>query len=155
MVVWVRHGYSSIHAMAARRTDRTQLLRESVGDASSIGGAPVATMASHTVSTFQEITSKAAAATHAPTRLIDVRDPAEFVGELGHIPGAESVPLPTLPERSTHWDKDVELVLVCDSGVTSTLAAGMLVSAGFRHVRVMSGGMKAYVAARLPIARLV
>lgn len=103
---------------------------------------------------YHEISPKAAAATYAPTRVIDLREETDFTGELGHVPGAESVPLASLLARSQHWDKHVELVLVCDSGEASSLAAEMLVQAGFEHVRVMSGGMRAYVAARLPVARI-
>ncbi len=103
---------------------------------------------------FHEMTPKAAAATYAPTRLIDIREPSDFIGALGHVPGAESVPIANLAERSRHWNKQTEIVLVCDSGTLSSLAAAMLIETGFEHVCVMSGGMRAYAAARLPIARM-
>ena len=86
-------------------------------------------------------------------RVIDVREPGEFAGELGHIEGAELVPLATLPEAARTWPRDAELVVVCRSGARSSRAAEVLRELGFERVVNMSGGMTAWNAAGLPVAR--
>ncbi len=86
-------------------------------------------------------------------RMVDVREPDEFVGELGHIEGAELVPLATVETAATKWNKDAELVLVCRSGGRSGRAAEALVRMGFSRVVNMTGGMLAVQAAKLPSVR--
>jgi rhodanese-related sulfurtransferase len=86
-------------------------------------------------------------------RIIDVREPAEYTGELGHIPGAELVPLGVVESAARTWDKESELVVVCRSGARSGRAAAMLASTGFRHVMNMTGGMLAWNDAHLPVER--
>jgi len=86
-------------------------------------------------------------------RIIDVREQAEYSGDLGHISGAELVPLATLPAKARSWDPDQELVVVCRSGGRSGAAARQLVQMGFTRVMNLRGGMLAYSAARLPVAR--
>jgi rhodanese-related sulfurtransferase len=105
------------------------------------------------MATFREISPKDAFAARSQVRVIDVREPHELVGELGRIPGAESVPLATLPVAAKTWDRSCEIVLVCRSGGRSTNAAKLLVQAGFARVANMTGGMLAYNAASLPITR--
>ena len=85
--------------------------------------------------------------------VVDVREPHELSGELGHIAGVDPVPLATLPARAGAWRKDDEVVLVCRSGGRSSRAAELLVAAGFRKVMNLAGGMLAYTAAGLPLAR--
>lgn len=74
-------------------------------------------------------------------RLIDVREPAEFNGELGHIRGAELVPLRALAAESASWNRDAAIVVVCRSGGRSGQATSLLERAGFRRVANLSGGM--------------
>jgi glyoxylase-like metal-dependent hydrolase (beta-lactamase superfamily II)/rhodanese-related sulfurtransferase len=77
-------------------------------------------------------------------RIIDVRGPDEFEGELGHIEGAELVPLDTLERAQPGWDKKTPLLIVCRSGRRSLTAAELLVKAGFEQVMNLRGGMIAY-----------
>ncbi len=86
-------------------------------------------------------------------RLIDVREPNEFNAELGHAPGAELVPLGTVEAAAAGWDRDATLVMVCRSGARSGRAASALVRVGFQRVINLEGGMIAYNAAGLPVAR--
>ena len=86
-------------------------------------------------------------------RIIDVREPAEFTGELGHIPGAELVPLATLENAARAWPKDKELVIVCRSGARSAKAATLLAQLGFQKLLNLSGGTQGYVDAGLPVER--
>jgi glyoxylase-like metal-dependent hydrolase (beta-lactamase superfamily II)/rhodanese-related sulfurtransferase len=83
--------------------------------------------------------------------LIDVREPAEFAGELGHVPGANLVPLATLGDAAATWDRDREMVLICRSGGRSARAATELARRGFRHLYNLRGGMLAWNEARLPV----
>lgn len=83
-------------------------------------------------------------------RIVDVREPSEFIGALGHIPGAELVPLGTLPDAAKGWDRGASLLLVCRSGARSSRAAEALAQLGFGKLKNLRGGMLAYNAAGLP-----
>jgi glyoxylase-like metal-dependent hydrolase (beta-lactamase superfamily II)/rhodanese-related sulfurtransferase len=85
-------------------------------------------------------------------RIIDVREDAEFTGELGHIEGAELVPLGTLREACADWSKDDHLVLVCRSGGRSAQGTVILEKAGFPYVANLDGGMIQWRADKQPIA---
>jgi len=85
-------------------------------------------------------------------RLIDVREPHELAGELGHLAGAELVPLGTLATVARGWSRDEELTLVCRSGNRSAQAAALLCQLGFRRLWSLAGGMLA-VRAGGPSAR--
>lgn len=84
-------------------------------------------------------------------RIVDVREPAEYTGELGHIARAELVPLATVEHAAQSWSREQEIVMVCRSGARSGRAAALLASMGFRHVMNMTGGMLAWSAAHLPV----
>ncbi|MDX2091569.1 MAG: MBL fold metallo-hydrolase [Kofleriaceae bacterium] len=83
--------------------------------------------------------------------LVDVREPQEFVGELGHVAGAKLVPLAELLDVAASWDPERELVLVCRSGGRSARAASELAKRGFRHLYNLRGGMLAWTSAQLPV----
>jgi rhodanese-related sulfurtransferase len=84
-------------------------------------------------------------------RLVDVREPAELVGALGHIQGVEPVPLGTLRSVLGEWDRDTPIVTVCRSGGRSAQAVAILESEGFPRVANLAGGMIAWHSARLPV----
>lgn len=67
-------------------------------------------------------------------RIIDVRQPEEFDGELSHIEGAELVPLATLPAQAANWPPDDKLLIVCRSGGRASQACEYLVTNGFNDV---------------------
>lgn len=92
--------------------------------------------------------------TSAPV-LVDVREPEEFVGELGHIRGSLLVPLDALEHRLPKLAgyADREVVVVCRAGARSASAGAMLRRAGFARVFNLRGGMLAWAAARLPVDR--
>jgi sulfur dioxygenase len=92
-------------------------------------------------------------ATPADARLIDVREPDEFRGELGHIAGATLVPLGALLTAAGAWPKAQPLVLVCRSGVRSGKGALQLLAAGFDQVASLQGGMLGWNAQHLPTVR--
>lgn len=90
-----------------------------------------------------------------PPLLLDVREPEEFNGELGHIPGSTLIPLKELPGRikeiEDHKQKDV--IVICRAGVRSTTAAAILTGLGFEHVSNLKGGMLDWNDQRLPVER--
>jgi glyoxylase-like metal-dependent hydrolase (beta-lactamase superfamily II)/rhodanese-related sulfurtransferase len=92
----------------------------------------------------RDVDPKELSALKAGTRIIDVREPEEWQGELGHLPEAELVPLDTLDGALVHWDKKLPVLLVCRSGRRSLEAARKLVQQGFEQVLNLRGGMTAY-----------
>lgn len=74
-------------------------------------------------------------------RIIDVRQPDEFTGELGHIPEAELWVLDHLPEKINSLPHDQTIVFVCRSGARSAKAAAFALENGFTDVYNMAGGM--------------
>jgi sulfur dioxygenase len=89
----------------------------------------------------------------APTpaiQVIDVREPAEFVSDLGHIPGARLIPLAELAARSAEIDKGRPVVTVCRSGARSAQAVALLQKSGFTQLANMAGGMLRWRAEGLP-----
>lgn len=86
-------------------------------------------------------------------KLIDVRQPEEYTGELGHIPGAELMVLGTLPEHISQLPKDQTIVFVCRSGGRSAQATAFAKSQGFSEVYNMLGGMLLWNEKQLPVER--
>lgn len=86
-------------------------------------------------------------------RILDVRSPAEFTGELGHIDGAQNIPVNELPQRMGELDfaKDTPVALVCRTDKRSAQAARQLSNAGFTHVVIVRGGMVQWNAHHLPV----
>lgn len=100
---------------------------------------------------FRSIQPQQLAALDPRPRLIDVREPDEFTGELGHIPGAELVPLATLEATAASWPRERPLIVVCRSGARSAKAAALLVGMGFADVINLDGGTQGYGDAGLPV----
>ena len=75
--------------------------------------------------------------------ILDVREPEEYTGELGHIPGSVLIPLKELASRAEELEpyKDRHVIVVCRAGVRSTTAAAILTGLGFEHVSNLKGGM--------------
>lgn len=80
------------------------------------------------------------------TRLIDVRTTGEF--ESGHISGAYNVPLDTLSEHGREIASlKAPVVLVCQSGARAAKAEDQLRAAGMTNIRILEGGMNAWMGA--------
>ncbi len=99
---------------------------------------------------YRDVPPQALAAVSPQARIIDVREPSEWNGELGHLARAQLVPLATLSTQAMSWDRNGEYVLVCRSGGRSARAAQVMVGLGFRHVYNLVGGMTAQRAAQTP-----
>ena len=78
----------------------------------------------------------------AKIRLIDVREPHER--SISSLPGEELIPLGQLASRLHELDSTQEMVLFCKSGSRSTRALEILVSAGFKRVKNLRGGINAW-----------
>lgn len=93
-------------------------------------------------------------------RYLDVRTPEEFSAD--HAAGAINVPymfrlgsgmtknLNFLEEVLEHFGKDAEIIVGCQSGKRSLMAATDLIAAGFTGVTDIAGGYSAWVQNRLP-----
>lgn len=74
-------------------------------------------------------------------QIVDVREPGEFNGALGHVPGARLVPLGSLAAHAKELSKERPVVTVCRSGARSAQATVLLRRAGFDRVANLAGGM--------------
>lgn len=86
--------------------------------------------------------------------LVDVREPSELDGVLGHLEGVRPAPLATVREAAALWPRDTEVLLICRSGARSARAATQLVELGFTRVMNLRGGMLAWNTEALPVVRL-
>lgn len=78
----------------------------------------------------------------AKVRLIDVRRPDEFTGELGHIQGAELLTLgPDLLTTLEKGSKDQNIVFICRSGGRSGQATMIALDMGYNNAVNLKGGM--------------
>lgn len=83
--------------------------------------------------------------------VLDVREPWEYAE--GHVAGSLLIPLAQVGEAIPTLPRDRAVYVVCRSGNRSLVAAEALVAAGFTDVRNVDGGMIAWNAAGLPVAR--
>ena len=85
--------------------------------------------------------------------LVDVREPEEFA--TGHMIGARNVPLNQLEEKLTGTvkNKNVPLLLVCATGARAQRAVAMAKKLGYEQAQAVSGGLKAWKEANLPVEK--
>ncbi|MBV9153979.1 MAG: MBL fold metallo-hydrolase, partial [Alphaproteobacteria bacterium] len=84
-------------------------------------------------------------------QVLDVREPEEFTGPLGHIKDAVLIPLGDLAERAGELSKDRPVVAVCRAGGRSAQATVILQQAGFKDVANLTGGMLRWRAEGHPV----
>ena len=85
--------------------------------------------------------------------VIDVCEPAEYAE--GHVGGARSIPLAELEARlpGAVKNKATPLVLVCASGMRSGRAVAVAKKLGYDNAQSLSGGMKSWRDANLPVEK--
>lgn len=85
--------------------------------------------------------------------VIDVCGAAEYAA--GHVVGAKNVPLNELETRlpAVVKNKALPLVIVCASGGRAQQAAAMAQKLGYANAQALSGGMKAWAAAGMPVEK--
>jgi hydroxyacylglutathione hydrolase len=81
--------------------------------------------------------------------VVDVRSAAEW--ETGHIPGAQNIPLGYLPDRLTSLPTDRPIVVHCQEGPRSAIAASLLSARSPLRVINFSDGFHAWQAAGYPV----
>ena len=84
--------------------------------------------------------------------LLDVREPHEL--EISWLPNALNIPLGTLAAHLSELDSARDMVVFCKGGTRSTRALELLVSAGFKKVKNLRGGINAWardVDPKLPV----
>jgi len=84
-------------------------------------------------------------------QVLDVREPDEFSGPLGHINGAALIPLGELADRIGELKREVPIVAVCRAGGRSAQATVILQQAGFKDVANLTGGMLRWRAEGHPV----
>jgi adenylyltransferase/sulfurtransferase len=75
-------------------------------------------------------------------KLLDVREPHEL--EISALPNAVNIPLGALASRLSELDSAEDMVILCKSGTRSARALELLVSAGFKKVKNLKGGINAW-----------
>ena len=85
--------------------------------------------------------------------VIDVCETEEFA--TGHVGGSKNIPLNLLEEKlaSTVKNKALPLILVCATGARSARAVAIARKLGYENTQAMSGGLKAWRTANLPIEK--
>jgi hydroxyacylglutathione hydrolase len=74
--------------------------------------------------------------------VVDVREPWEYA--MGHIPGAQLIPLGQLSSRVEELDPKQPVAVVCASGSRSESAASLLGQKGFSVIYNLQGGMDSW-----------
>jgi hydroxyacylglutathione hydrolase len=106
------------------------------------GGRPLATIRQ---------LSPAELRTQPGVAVVDVRGESEWQG--GRVPGSRLLPLPELPARAAEIPGDRPVVLLCQTGSRSAVAASYLRWRGIGEVTNVAGGMAAWFGAGLPVER--
>ena len=85
--------------------------------------------------------------------LLDVRTPADYEGEQGHVAGSVLIPLEELEQRITELDGYLEkpVVTICRTHNKSGKAAKILAQQGFADVQVAKMGMTDWNARQYPV----
>ena len=116
--------------------------------------APVTDLKAISVDGIREVETTQVKEHLGRVRLIDVRTPEEFVGELAHIEGAELITLgPDLQEFLDKGNRDDEMVFICRSGARSGQATRVSQEMGYKKTVNMRGGMIAWNEFRFPVVR--
>lgn len=85
--------------------------------------------------------------------VVDVCEPAEFAA--GHIVGSRNIPLGELDQKlaSAAKNKNLPLILVCQSGARSGRALAAAQAQGYTQVHSLSGGLSSWKSAGLPLEK--
>jgi adenylyltransferase/sulfurtransferase len=75
--------------------------------------------------------------------LLDVREPHEL--EISHLEGAKNIPLGQLAARLSELNTADDMIVFCKAGTRSARALELLLSAGFRRVKNLQGGINSWV----------
>jgi len=85
--------------------------------------------------------------------VIDVRADGDYNGPTGHIPGVARMPIERIAKVAELLPAYTPVVLVCDDGSRSSIAARYLSALGMTTVAAMSGGMEQWRSVGFAAAR--
>jgi hydroxyacylglutathione hydrolase len=88
---------------------------------------------------------------HAGTAVVDVRSRAEW--EAGHIPGVVNIPAGEIPDRMDELPQGRPIVVHCQGGTRSAIAASLLNARGVTEVLDLPGGFTEWEREALPVER--
>lgn len=97
----------------------------------------------------RSVTDVAEALRRGELQVVDVRGATEYAA--GHLPGVPNIPLGYLTDHLSALPRTTPLVLHCQGGGRSAIAASVLRAHGFTNVINMIGGYSAWVAAGLGV----
>lgn len=84
-----------------------------------------------------------------PPFVLDIRSDKEW--QAGHLAGSHNIPLTHLRERMAEVPTDRPVVVHCEGGYRSAIGTSLLAEAGRTNVHDLVGGIKAWMASKLPI----
>lgn len=85
--------------------------------------------------------------------LVDVRADEELTGPQGHIPGVWRLPFSEVGDVARRLPAYTPVIVICDDGEQSTVAARFLHAMGMTTVAAMAGGMRAWRAEGYGVSR--
>jgi hydroxyacylglutathione hydrolase len=111
------------------------------------------TATGHALATVAQITPAETAAMvgRGEAAIVDVRGRAEW--EAGHVPGVPNIPVGYLADHVDELPADRPLIVHCQGGARSAIAASVLRARGLTNVVNLAGGYAAWTQAGLPTAR--
>jgi hydroxyacylglutathione hydrolase len=83
--------------------------------------------------------------------VLDVRGASEW--DAGHMPGVNHIPLAELPDRIAEVPTDVPVVVHCQGGGRSAIAASLLKKRGVENVSNLTGGFGEWTKRKLPVEK--
>src|SRR6185503_15305071 len=91
----------------------------------------------------------------AANLVLDVRNPDEYTGELGHIAGSLLIPVAQLAHRLSELQdyRERRVICICKAGGRAHTAAGILMQAGFPSVVSVAGGMTRWNELKYPTTK--
>ena len=95
------------------------------------------------VSQTKRISAQALKELDEKATIIDIRSGSEW--ESGHIVDSINIPLNELPERLTEIPRDQTVIVHCQGGYRSAIAASLLEKQGYENVLDLVGGYKAWL----------
>lgn len=87
-----------------------------------------------------------------PLVVLDVREPSEWAD--GCIDGAIRIPMNEVMENIKQFSNTQRIAITCAGGQRSSLIASLLLTRGFNNIYNLTGGMKAWLGAKLPTTKL-
>ena len=82
-------------------------------------------------------------------QVVDVRGASEW--DAGHLPGVVNIPLGQLTDRLAELAPDIPVVVHCQGGGRSAIAASILKANGFSEVVNLTGGFGEWKKVGLPV----